>query len=66
MTLDQWRTKEKLSWLLVAIQLSEQRCGPVFQNRLTRLRAGSKHTSDELRALMQLTNDEVDSFRDEV
>jgi len=66
MTINEWRIKEKLSWLLVAIRLSEQRCGPIFQNRLTRLRGGSPHTSDELHALMLLTDNEVDSFRDEV
>lgn len=66
MTLDEWRIKNRLSWLLLAIRLSEQGCGPIFQNRLNRLRGGAKHTLDELRALCLLTGDEVDSFLDEV
>lgn len=64
MTLDQWRQENRLRWIDVARRLSEQGNGPVFDNRLYRLRGGKTPTSGERAALYLLTDGDVESYKD--
>ena len=65
MTLNNWRETNRFTWLNIAIQLQQTGNGSFFVNRLNRLRTGkSDPTHAELKALLELTRDEVDSFRD--
>lgn len=62
MTLDDWRKENGLQWVTIARLLSEQGRGPIYENRLNRLRNGSPPTMDELAALMKLTSNQCDSY----
>lgn len=64
MTLSQWREANRLRWHDVARKLSEQGCGPIMENRLNRLRQGTRPTIDEVKALCLLTDDCVDSYNE--
>ena len=58
MNINKWREQQGYSWLKLSIELG------IYANRLNRLRSGkSQPTEDELRALLHITNTEVDSFR---
>ena len=65
MTLDEWRIDQGLQWMQVAKQLSSQGCGPIYDNRLNRLRAGRRATIDEMTALFKMTDGDVEDFKDE-
>lgn len=62
MTLEEWCKSQSKTWLQVARMLSEMGYGPIYDNRLYRLRKGAKPDSSEIRALLELTNNEVESF----
>jgi len=64
MNLDTWREQNKFTWLNVARQLTLTGNGSIYVNRLNRLRSGSKATEAELKALLELTKNEVDDYRD--
>ena len=58
MELNEWREQQGYSWLKLSIELD------IYANRLNRLRSGkSQPTEEELKALLHITNNEVDSFR---
>ena len=58
MTLNEWREQQGYSWLKLSIELG------IYANRLNRLRSGkSQPTEEELKALLDITKTEVDSFR---
>jgi len=58
MTLNEWREQQGYSWLKLSIELG------IYANRLNRLRSGkSQPTEEELKALLNITKTEVDSFR---
>jgi len=58
MNLNEWREQQGYSWLKLSIELD------IYANRLNRLRSGkSQPTEEELKALLHITNNEVDSFR---
>lgn len=59
MTLSEWKELNKLNWLKVSLKLG------IFANRLSRLRNGkTRPTIEEKKALLELTGNEVDDFRD--
>lgn len=63
MTLDEWRTKNKYTWLNVERQLNMTGNGSIYINRINRLRSGqSQATEAEIKALLAMTNNEVDSY----
>ena len=64
MTLTEYKEINRLRWHDVARKLSEQGCGPIYEGRLNRLRAGKKPTNEERSALFNLTDGEVDSYAD--
>ena len=65
MTLDQWREKNGYSWLNIERQLCMSGNGSIFMNRINRLKAGkSTPTEAELKALLNITSNEVDDYRD--
>jgi len=58
MKLKEWREQQGYSWLKLSIELG------IYANRLNRLRSGkSQPTEEELKALLDITKTEVDSFR---
>ena len=58
MTINEWREQQGYSWLKLSIELG------IYANRLNRLRSGkSQPTEEELKALLNITKTEVDSFR---
>jgi len=58
MNLSEWREQQGYSWLKLSIELG------IYANRLNRLRSGkSQPTEEELKALLDITKTEVDSFR---
>ena len=58
MNLNEWREQQGYSWLKLSIELG------IYANRLNRLRSGkSQPTEEELKALLDITKTEVDSFR---
>ena len=58
MNLNEWREQQGYSWLKLSIELG------IYANRLNRLRSGkSQPTEEELKALLNITKTEVDSFR---
>ena len=57
MNLNEWREQQGYSWLKLSLELD------IYANRLNRLREGSAPTSGELKALLELTKNEVDDFR---
>ena len=62
MTLEEWKGLK--SWNTVSIDITSYLSEPLYLNRLNRLRSGkSTPTSDEIKALLTLTNNEVDSYR---
>ena len=63
MTLNEWREKNRFTWLNVARQLTLTGNGSIYDNRLARLRNGSTPTEAEVKALLELTNNEVDDYR---
>lgn len=66
MTLTQYKEANRLRWHEVARRLSEQGCGPIYENRLNRLRQGTRPTMDEYKALCLLTDDEVSSYNEPI
>lgn len=64
MSLNLWRENNRLRWHDVARMLTNQGCGPVFEGRLNRLRAGKTPTLEEKAALYQLTDGEVLSYNE--
>lgn len=68
MKLNEWRQKSGLTWQKVCNMLSETAREhddePIYYNRIVRLRGGKAPRSSELRALLKLTKNECDSFRD--
>ena len=64
MTIDEFKELNNLRWLDVARMLTETGFCEVFENRLTRLRTGkTSPTCCEVKALLNVTDNEVDSFR---
>jgi len=58
MELNEWREQQGYSWIKLSIELG------IYANRLNRLRSGkSQPTEEELKALLDITKTEVDSFR---
>ena len=58
MNINEWREQQGYSWLKLSIELG------IYANRLNRLRSGkSQPTEEELKALLDITKTEVDSFR---
>lgn len=69
MTLDQWRINQGWTWERLARELSykckEYGEEPLYSNRLWRTRQGlTAARCYELRALAELTGDEVETFRE--
>lgn len=63
MTLTQYKEANRMRWHDVARELSMQGSGPIYENRLNRLREGkSRPTIAEQAALYQMTGGEVDSY----
>lgn len=62
MTLEEWKDSKNMMWRQVARELTGTGFCTVYDNRLNSLRMGRKPTSDELKALLHITNNEVDSF----
>jgi len=70
MSLDQWRTQQGWTWERLARELTtkcrEYGEEPLYSNRLWRIRQGLTAARDyELRALLELTDYEVESYKDE-
>jgi hypothetical protein len=64
MTIDEFKESNGLRWLDVARMLTETGYCEVLENRLTRLRSGkTTPTCCEIKALLEITDNEVDSFR---
>jgi len=69
MTLDQYRTINGLTWQTLTRHLSELSRSygedPIYYHRLWQLRGGLKTPkSNERRALLELTDNEVQSYKD--
>ena len=63
MTLNEFKASNYPRWSDVARAISETAGERMFENRLNRLRTGQSQPAEwELKALMQLTNNEVDSY----
>lgn len=68
MNLNDYKEKSKKPWHHIARELSDIMAtfgcrDTLYLNRLNRLRAGHQPTKEEVRALLILTNNMVDSFR---
>ena len=64
MTLEEWRKEKKLNWVKVEKLLHDTGNGTIYINRIQKLRGGSVATSAEIKALLEMTNNEVDDYRD--
>lgn len=67
MTLNQWKAKSEKTWYIIARELTDTMnefgCREVlYLNRLNRLRRGVNPTPEEIRALLTLTKNQVDSY----
>ena len=63
MTLNEWKASNHPRWSDVARGITMLGHGMMYENRLNRLRTGQSQPLEwELKALMQLTNNEVDSY----
>ena len=68
MNLNDYKEKSKKPWHIIARELSDIMAtfgcrDALYLNRLNRLRAGTTPTKEETRALLILTNNMVDSFK---
>ena len=63
MTLENWKASNAPRWSDVARMISEVGGERMFENRLNRLRTGQARPEEwEIKALMTLTKNEVDSY----
>lgn len=67
MTLEEYKETSKKQWHIIAKELSDIMAtycrDHLYLNRLNRLRSGTTPTQNEVRALLIMTKNKVDSFK---
>lgn len=62
--LDEWRKERNYTWVKIEKLLHDTGNGTIYINRINKLISGSTPTIAETKALLEMTSDELDSYRD--